>query len=574
MSIQTYIDRIGPIPPEALVVCLGVSPPPACRALVFTEYGPPDLARIQSVGPQEMKGGLVFIINSSTYRQHKAFVDFIQRHLSWLYCKFVHYPSFLNIPDPCGLHGPKPPNIPNEINRNRNMPLLLRAPLTDSLALANIRLPLLLVLPGPSLDRLAPQVKDLSRVCLVACLSRTLSFCLEHGVEPDFLVQLDTAWRQTYFLPAGPALPHCTLVALSLAPIHDLMQRFRGVFFMDSFDPEILPNPARLRESWLSSLFPCLGLAEALASPLVLVAGADLSFSSAGQYHGQATQSGDSATLYPSGKPPEVVLGNFTVPDIHGRTTTTNLNYFASAYEASLFAQQIAKTTGARFRNATGTGILDPEWYPLLRDVELAALRPIDRKAFLHKMDTALTRPSSVQLEKLEAKLFQTETMVQSHLNFLNFCRWRKQEGEAAAYQAVQSLHLLGDYLTSARDLSPGGRLDLTIRLMEQWAESLDVARNACQLEQERNRHGQVPVMCLDGEDALTAAVRSYPGIQPRTMRLWTETTPPPQDGSWVEYSQFAAWSMGQKVFLVTYGAARRFRQLLTSMPRRNWVML
>ncbi|HBR07258.1 MAG TPA: hypothetical protein DD766_09920 [Desulfovibrio sp.] len=574
MHIRTLIDRPGPRAAQALVVWLGPpAEPPGENDLVLKDFGPEDLARVQAVRPEQMKDGLVFCINSQTYAAHHKSVDSIQRHLSWVFCKFVHSPRNPGIPDPCGVCGPKPPNVCNEINRYRNMPWLLRSPLTDRLAEARLGLPLLLVLPGPSLDRLGPRLAELARSCLVVCLSRTLDFCLQRGVQPDFLVQLDTAWRQTHLLPPDLDLPGCALVALSLAPVHGLAEHCRGVFFMDSFDLEVLPNRARLRESWLSSLFPCLGLAEALASPLVLLAGADLSFGPSGPYHNGGAVQEPEAPPFPKGTPLEVGLGFFDVPDRQGRRVTTHLPYFASAHEAAIFAMEIKGTTGTRFCNLGDAGILDPGLFPPPDEAELAALPAIDRRDFLAKLDAALAQPPAVQLIKLKVKLLQTAEMVRDNLEFLRFCRWRKQGDEAEAHAVVSGLSQCCDYLAQAKDMEPAERLDLAISLLQLWDESLARARAVCILEQERGRKGRVPLLCLEDEDPAAEAAQRHPGIRPQPVRLWVDTTPKPGD-DYVEYAAFPAWLRAQKVCLVSARAAERWASLLEALPWGNWLTL
>ncbi len=58
---------------------------------------------------------------------------------------------------------------------------------------------------------------------------------------------------------------------------------------MDSFNMNLLPNPARLRESYVSTLTACLGLAEALWAPEAYVAGVDLSFAGDAASHPYGT---------------------------------------------------------------------------------------------------------------------------------------------------------------------------------------------------------------------------------------------------------------------------------------------
>ena len=574
MRVQTYIDQLGAYPDDALLVCFGTPPsPPPGNVLVLTDFGPQDLAKVQALRPEHMKKGLVFFIDSATYAAHRAEVDHFQRHLAWIFCKFVTYTSLSGIPDPCGLHGPRPLNVGNEINRSRNMPWLLRSPLVDSLGRARIGLPVLLILPGPSLASLGPRLAELSRSCLVVCLARTLDFCLQRGVEPDFLLQLDTAWRQAHFLPEFSTLPGCTLVALSLAPVDQLAGRCRGVFFMDSFDMEVLPNPNRLRESWLSSLLPCLGLAEALAAPLVLVAGADLSYKDKARYHGQEAATDDDAPPFPAGKPLRVNSGSFHLPDVNGRQVTTVLPYFATSYEASVFAQQIRETTGTRFHNLSGTGILDPGFFPPADENELAALPAIDRSAFRAAVDRALGEAPDVQLIKLKVKQLRSIETVRETLAMFHVFRWKGQE-EAADDPLVSGLPQSCDFLSGAGGMDLKDRLALTLGLLETWERSLAQARAACLLELERSREGRVPVLCLPGEDPVEEAVRRHPGIRPEPVRLWLDTTPPPEGGGYVVYTKFPRWLREQKVCLVTAGASARWGDLLEVLPWDNRLLL
>ena len=59
-------------------------------------------------------------------------------------------------------------------------------------------------------------------------------------------------------------MPHTTLVALSISPVFGYADKFKGMLFMDSFDPGALKNPYRLRENGLSTLMACMGFAECL----------------------------------------------------------------------------------------------------------------------------------------------------------------------------------------------------------------------------------------------------------------------------------------------------------------------
>lgn len=572
MRILTLFDQPGPIPDEALAVCFGrpATPPPG-RSLVLENFDEADWQRILALRPPDMPQ-LRLVVSPAAYPAHKAFIDRGQQYLAFVFAKFVSLTRAANIPDPFGLHQDKPLHLLHEINRTRNAEILLRSPLVDKLAVERLDAPLLLLLPGPSLQDLGPLLKDLARSCLVACITRTLGFCLGHGVEPDFLIQLDTYRRQLHLLPAFESLPRTCLVALSQAPVSGLARRFRGVFFMDSFDGEVLPNPARLRESWLSSLLPCLGLAEVLRAPQVFVAGADLSWTK-DRYAGGAAAD-QTPESFPRDRPVELRESGFQAPDLRGRSVRTQLTYYATAYEAGLFATDIARLTGARFFNLSRAGILDPDLFPPVEPRQALDLPPLDRPALLERLDRALACREEVDLTRFKIKLLKQRQMVVDHLGALRQAQWKGLAAEAAAHPVVASVPHQGDFYALAEaDLAPARRLELAVGLLEDWDRALREAQAACQLAQDLRRGARVPLLCLPGE-ALEPVLARHPGLRLRVCSVWLEITPPPgNDGrEWIGYGRFLTWCEGERAVLVTRGAAEEFAELLAAAPGMGWI--
>jgi hypothetical protein len=77
----------------------------------------------------------------------------------------------------------------------------------------------------------------------------------------------------------------------------------------------------------------------------------------------------------------------------------------------------------------------------------------------------------------------------------------------------------------------------------------------------------------LPDRSPVEQAVRRYPGLRPKSVRLWADTIPPPGEG-YVEYGSFAPWLREQKVCLVTARAAERWAGLLEALPWDNWLAL
>jgi hypothetical protein len=281
--INTSLDILEDYDGKSLVLFIGkpaAEPdhPPAAR-LDLDLAGADVFSRLASLPEEAFRHGVHCVIGPGMFERYPQQVRDVQKYAFFVYWKFYVYPKVaVEIPDPYGVrenHGGE--DIIAHVRRAENVGVHLFSPLAKRLENIGRGLTALLLLPGPGLVAIGPYLAALKERCLIVTISRTLGFCHEHGVAPDFLVQLDTLSMQNLFFPEHVELGETTLVSLSLAPVRHVAHRFRHCFFMESFDMDILRDSYRMRESWLSSLIPCLGLAEVLGCEHVCMAGADLS---------------------------------------------------------------------------------------------------------------------------------------------------------------------------------------------------------------------------------------------------------------------------------------------------------
>jgi len=347
-----------------------------------------------------MAQGLIFHFPKDTSGLDMAVARALQKRLIHTWTRFVLHTDLA----PDAADGPDIPDLTRQTALLDNLPLALTNPLADKLNALRLGLPVLLLLPGPSLNALAPVLGELACRCLVVCISKSLGWCLEQGVAPDFVVQLDTYLVQQRLYDHVPTLPDTVLVPLSAAPVHRYAHKFRGLCFMDSFDEDINPNPYRLRQNPVSSLLACLGLAECLHAPQCFLAGADLSSPGNGLYVDDRLAPSASRRFDPA-SPILTSTGRFILPDRNGNAVESLNYYIAAAHEAADFAQAIAATTGTRFHNLTDTGLLDAELFPKADMAAPLALPEIDRTALRARLAPALAAPQTLDLAALEDKL-------------------------------------------------------------------------------------------------------------------------------------------------------------------------
>lgn len=576
MDQPTFLAVVDDVPATTaqFVVCLGrpaVLPPlPGDRMLVVDDVTPAAVDRLGLLDPRKMAGGLVVVTTRAAYGHRPGDVLRAQKLLVRLYMKYVQLP-FLStrIPDPLGLRSDdQPPEYLHLLNQYQNAPFHLRHGLIDKLRHEAIGMPCLLLLPGPSLTRLAPHLRELSKRYLIVTISRVLPFLRACAVAPDILVQLDTVPLQEHFHHPDDRFPRSVLLSLSMAPIRSFASRFRQLFFIDSFDLSVLPNPSRVRESWLSSLLPCLGCAEALHAPTVLLAGADLRLTGGDVYYSDA---GDGAT---AGFPPhdQPLVGNgagVTFSDAHGRQAHTTLQYFATAGEAELFAREIQAAQGTVFHNLSPSSILDPAVYPFLPPDAALAAPELDKDRFLAKADAAASRRERIALRSLRALYSRQVSDARRSLEIMACLKI--SDPEAMRHHPCH--RYVADNLPWFRPASEEGIRLLAAKLAEHVYEATRFARNVAALHVMASRGVAIPVLCTAEEEA---------GVLARLKRLWPDWSwrclgifavdagrPEPSAGC-VELKAVYDWLCAQEVVVLAPGCAREFDYALSLLATEN----
>lgn len=473
----------------------------------------PDSAQSITATPLDLLRGVTFLVDPGCPDMDMDAVTDVQMEYLYRYYKEIVLPGNSPLaPAAQGVRGQQAPEIVRILNKLRNMPYLLRYPLTRRLAAQDVRLPVLALLPGPSLARIAPHLPELARSHVVVAVSRTIRFCLEHGVTPDFVVQLDTYLIQRGFYDDLPPLPDTTLVALSISPVYGLADRFRGVLFMDSFDLAILKNPYRMRENGLSTLMACMGLAECISAPYALLVGANLSFPIDHPSWHYFNSSGE-GTARPAPAPPciQVSGDRLVLRNRASRRVYTTLIFLAVAREAERFALDIGRTTGVRFYVDSDDGIL-PAAIATLRPEELLQAPAVDKTALAEKIDRALSRSETVELMRLKMDCAKAVQALDQNILFLDSCRVRKAYDEVADNPIALFAQQERDFNLPA---DPEVRLGFSVRIARKWRQAAAQVRNLAQAHMIVRRRGAVPLVCLPREASGPFAdlERLFPGF-------------------------------------------------------------
>ncbi len=495
---------------KAFVVSLGLPLPesvPRVRRVFFPAVTPAAVEAVRGMAPERLRGGVELCIAPETYAGAPELCDAVQRHLAWAYCKYVVFPGHsMTIPDPLKVRSEPEALLPHrEVSKSRNLPLHLASPLCDVLGELELRPPVLILLPGPSLQSVLPWLYTLKQRCCIVCVSRTVRPCLDAGVAPDFVVNLDTDLRMAGMLDVGRDLPDTWLVSLSLANIREVSARYRGVFFMESFDLRMLRNRYRLRESWLSCSISALGLAEALRAPEVFIAGGDHSWrgsrDAATPYHGlDATQGGGQAEGLDG--PPLVSSGHglgsgrvpydcFAVRDRQGRKAWTYFHYLAIAHELDMTAREL---TGTAWHLVGDEGILSRDAFRSA-DLEQLKARPLlDRRRLQRELDQVQSHVPEVELDALHEELRARRQVVRSQAAYLDFLLCNGETDKARAHPVCEAVAkgMAAHKLPQAVDSIP----ELTLRLCRAWQGALDENLALLGYLRELRPLGSAPVLC------------------------------------------------------------------------------
>jgi len=580
-SFLAVIDTVPPVA-EQFVVCLGrpaqIPALPAERLLVLYRVDEAALGRLLGLDLRRMAAGLVVVTSREEHARNPRLVLRAQKLLAYLYTKFVELPTHTTrTPDPVGLRSAQtPPEYLHELNRYRNTPLLLRHCLVDKLRDTAVGLPCLLLLPGPSLGLIKDALPELARRYLLVTISRVLPFLRACGVKPDVLVQLDTVPLQAHFHHPDERFPEAVLLALSIAPVRTFAPRFRRVFFIDSFDLGVLPNPARIRESWLSSLLACLGAAEALHAPKVLLAGVDLRLLGAGGYYYEdsgrqpALQEPAPQQTEPPQTEPLTCRDNLvSAPDMNGRTASTTLQFFATAAETEMFAREIQASLGTSFHNLSPYSLLDPEvCAPMTREQALEA-PALDKAPFLAKADQADARPEQIQLSALRAQYTRTLEEIQSNRDLLACQRF----AEPDAVRHHPYYRYVAANLPWFRPAGADNLARLAQNLAGEMQASVRFARNVAALHCLAAKGAAVPVLCTAEEETRTVArlSRLRPGWTWRCLGIQTLDPGRVQPtGGGLEMAALHDWMRHQDALLVAPACAREFHYALSLIAGDN----
>lgn len=503
---QTFLDNEAYDDDGSFFVFLGTvrnEKIPKERAITFQVVHPEMLQAIKTNPIEKYKHGITIVIGLANYNEYKKSIDAIQKHLAYIYCKYILFPRIsTTIPDQYGIRKEEPLLlIPREINKAKNIPLYLQYPLCNKLKGVGKEFPVAVLLPGPSLNRAAPFLEEIKNKCLLVCVARTLDFCLRANVEPDIVINLDTVTRMKHFLDVDRRLKNTYLIALSPGPLAEVAQNFRGTFFIDSFDTDVLPNYFRLRESWLSCSISALGIAELLQTKSVILIGGDHSWqddsNSEACYWDTGTvsnisrnkseefpqtlvrqQEGDTRkfflkthkesyqafpalvknieTYVPLGVPEKAIIhtelkntprtgdqpqySTFELQGRNGENLSTYFNYFAISAEMEYVAQEISQSNGTVFYLFEETGILEKDVFRSGGLELLKELGIIYKDAFIKRADKVLGIKERIDHKKFIKKQNDLITVVSEQSAHISICLFNGKITDALEHPFSRSI--------------------------------------------------------------------------------------------------------------------------------------
>lgn len=481
----TYKDSIGPE-----------------RVISYPDAGQETVRHIVQLDFARMTHGIMLVVSSAVVRDQFEQVKLIQSHLAFCYVKFVWFPQQdTSTPDPLGLGGDKGPlaDIAYQSNNLDNLPNLLTSPRAKVLENITLKPSVLLLAPGPSLNRIIPHIKALSERFITLCLSRTLMYCQEQGVTPDIVVQLDTHGEQQNFFPADMDFSKSWLFALSCAPVKKYINRFAGVFWIDTFEAGAFKEQYEIRNSWLSSFIPMLGVVELFHPSKLLMAGSDLAYSDTDNWYFNGDEAGtdQKRKLTDQEALAAVNCHHFPVRLANGDIGKTHLQLFATAYEAETIIAELALNMKTACYNITPSGLLNPDVLAPAAPADFIREPLLDRAAFQQAMGEALKaddlpdagvvkRMLPEQLQRAEFMLRQTDA-----LNASGDPKALKDNPILSAGKLISHLHPV------ANDRA---RLHLSRKVLEKQKEMLQKTITLFRLNDWSLRGKSIPVLCFPDE--------------------------------------------------------------------------
>lgn len=579
MSLPTFRAVVDEAPPldQELVVCLGparaLPPLPPDRLVAVDRVDAAGLGVIARIDPRRMAGGVVIVSSRAEHERDPKALLRAQKLIAFLFCKFVFLPAHsTRVPDPLGLRSDQtPPEYLHLMHRDRNMGQLLRRPLFDKLRDERVGLPCLILMPGPSVRAIAEALPELARRHLVITIARLLPLLRQCGVAPDVVVQLDTVPMQEQFHHPDERFPESVLLALSCAPVWTYAPRFRHTFFIDSFDLNVLQNSARLRESWLSSFIPCLGAAEALGAPKILIAGSDLCHRGTETYYNDSAE----AQAPPPHEGPLVCAadGNVRCADAQGRQITSTLQMLATAAEAEFIAHELRANRRTSFFDLTPGGMLDQDVYRPLKPEQALGTRALDKSALLEKADRAAAGRENIDLplhfERCEVNMEQARRG-----RDLMACLGLDPGPDL---DQTPYARYVAAFFPWFRPADAPGQRATAARLAEEVHAAARRARNIAALHLQASLSLALPVLCTGEEEPEAAAAlgRLHPGWKWRFIGLrGLPAERPEPSGGVVELTALYEWLRRQRVTVIAPGCGREFGYALDLVKGDNVIGL
>lgn len=557
---------------QALTIVLGNCPNTCLHAsthrIDVTVFNEQTLEAIRQTPVELFRHGVHFVVSDDAFAAHPQEILDIQKWATHVYFKYFYFPSIsAEIPD---LHGvrkePTPLNILHEIRVAENMPLYLQHPLANALRGLGTSSPALLLLPGPSLEHIGPHLGDLQRNHVIITVSRCLEFCHRWKTMPDFLVQLDCNGMQGLFFPEHLDFSATTLVSLSCAPIAHAASRFRHCFFMESFNTELLPDTYRLRESWLSSLIPCLGLAEVLGSPVVRLAGADLSYPpDRGVYQGHDT---------PTAMPPhcrapllDMSQPRILLEDRQTQACLTTFAYFATAGETETIMRELTLAHGTRFEIVGNAGILSTACADPADLGRMLEEPDMDRTALHNALQRADRSSPRIQLLPLKARQLHLLQVIRDQLTFFSGLP-PDQFAQHGRHPILRSL--LGFSQNGRIPRIPDSEIPATLRHMLAYWETLTRRNLAWILASlALRKQTEIPVLVTGRDQEVQATV-----AMPHAALRWNILTEAGTETRQVAYAHLHEWMSGKLLVVATTEALATVRRVVPWLKTDHILLL
>jgi hypothetical protein len=509
---------------------------------------------------EELVDGLAFVLAETLSEQDSAAVAEIQKILIYLHFKYVHCPKdSLSTADVLGVREEALPDVIREITQLRNYPWIMSSPIVDKLSNERLGLPMLAVLPGPSKNEVLPRLKELREHCLIVCLARTLRDCLNAGVTPDIVIQLDTFQVQRHFYEDLPDMSDSLLVPLSICPFYPYAHKFRGVVMMDSFNMGLLPNPARLRESYISSLTACLGVAEVLHSSEAFLAGVNLSDPLSIPEHPYKGKTDGPLPLFSSGI-------EYFLEARDGKPVQAKDYFISTAREADQFAVEIRATSGTQFYSITDTTLLSRQQFPYIPIEKILSLPTVDRDGFVASADKILAMREDINITKTRMKVLrELDEMRQIESAF---------NSGAVAVDALES-HMFTKAAAKMRNPRLNGKVNavgVAAKVSTRWRESLNDVRLLVQAITQTKRGKPLSLLCLEGEvEAMKAVLgRIIQGSACEVGIMSTIVSASFEGAETVHINDAYSWLDGQAVVFGSPGVLKNFSYVMDYAPDDN----